>query len=156
MAWEVRCSSCSYFWGLILILEKLGKQKWCEKERNVSTSDEKTLCPHQLHKLSAPRSLGLLSIYFNIDWILAGWLYWAYPVLLLSPPWLSPMIETLAEKSRERHLTLRSLIHRLIICPWHGLAASVEIVVRWDKALDPKSHTDPSTRVIMLDFVQKQ
>jgi hypothetical protein len=32
-----------------------------------------------------------------------------------------------ADWSRERHLTLRSPIHRLVICQWHSLAPHIDL-----------------------------
>lgn len=56
--------------GVSHLGKKYRKQKLCEKENNVSTSDKKTLAPHQLHQGSRSRSF---QVSMTTVWLLGGY-----------------------------------------------------------------------------------
>lgn len=127
---RVTCSLCSGVWFCHLGRTST-KHGGCEKENTISTSGS----PHWLYIPSTPGSsaLGLLGVPVDMRWIRADSARHTQ-----SCPFSPTFMETLGTmdgKPWDRHLTLGSPIHRLVICPWCGLVLGTESVVlgsrRW-------------------------
>ena len=140
---RVTCSLCSGVWFCHLGRTST-KHGGCEKENTISTSGS----PHWLYIPSTPGSsaLGLLGAPVDMRWIRADSARHTQSCPL-SPTFMETL-GTTDGKPWDRHLTLGSPIHRLVICPWCGLVAGTESVVlgsrRWTWI-----------QVAILGFVQK-
>ena len=140
---RVTCSLCSGVW-LCHLGRTSTKHGGCDREITISTSGS----PYRFHVPSTPGSsaLGLLGIPVDVHWIRAN-----SARHIQSCPLSPTFMETPGTadgKPRDRHLTLGSPIHRLVICLWHGLVSDTESVVvgsRWWTWI----------QVAILEFVQK-